>query len=119
MKRTKSRIIIPREVLLLEIERRCPDAACHARTRIGLTKDEARAYCGFECERCEQFWDDLLTERDVPEWWEELTITDLYAVRQNKPAGVEDTSEVVKRMSEDFRRRRGGGGAGSGQEDSF
>lgn len=116
MKQTRSRIVIPREVLLLEIERRCPDAACNARTSIGLTKDEARAYCGFECERCEQFWDDLLTERDVPEWWEELIITDLYTVRQNQPPGFAGTSEVVERMSEDFRRR---GGAGSGEEDSF
>ena len=116
MKQTRSRVVIPREVLLLEIERRCPDAACKARTRLGLTKDEARAYCGFECERCEQFWDDLLTERDVPEWWEELTITDLYGVREDKHKEVSETSEVVKRMSEDFRHHRR---AGSGEEDSF
>ena len=118
MKQTRSRVIIPREVLLLEIERRCPDAACNARTRIGLTKDEARAYCGFQCERCEQSWDDLLTERDVPEWWEELMITDLYAVRENKREEVEETSEVVKRMSEDFRRRRPPN-SGSQEEDTF
>jgi len=112
----RANIVIPRQVLLLEIERRCQDANCHARTRVGLTKDEARAYCGFECERCGQFWDDLLTERDVPEWWEELTITDLYTVRENKQAEPEDASEVVKRMSEDFRRARD---AGEGEEDSF
>ena len=83
----RSRIVIPREVLLIEIERRCRDAACNARTRVGLTKAEARAYCGFECERCGKEWDDALAERDAPEWWEELT-----------------ASEVVERMSEDYRR---------------
>jgi hypothetical protein len=116
MKQTRRRIVIPREVLLVEIERRCQDALCNARTRVGLTKDEARAYCGFKCERCEQFWTDALTERDVPEWWEELTITDLYAVRETQRDDVEDDGEVVKRMSEDFRRARR---AGDAEEDSF
>jgi hypothetical protein len=120
MKQTGSRVVIPREVLLVEIERRCRDSVCNARTRIGLTKSEARAYCGFECERCEQFWDDLLTERDVPEWWEELAITDLYAVRENRGDEPEETSEVVKRMSENFRRATGHAGSSeSGEEDSF
>jgi hypothetical protein len=100
----KSRIVIPREVLLVEIERRCPDAVCNARTRIGLTKEEAHAYCGFECERCGRTWDDALTERDVPEWWEELTITGLYTVRKNQRAELGEPGEVVTRMSESFRR---------------
>jgi hypothetical protein len=99
----KSRIVIPREVLLVEIERRCQDAECNARTRIGLTKEEARTYCGFECERCGRSWDDALTERDVPEWWEELTITDLYTVRETQSAEPDEPSEVVTRMSESFR----------------
>ena len=116
MKHTRSRIVIPRDVLLLEIERRCPDALCNARTRVGLTKDEARAYCGFECQRCGQFWDDLLTERDVPEWWEELTITGLYTVREHPSDAPVDAGEVVKRLSEDFRRVRRSRG---GEEDSF
>ncbi len=64
-------IIIPREVLLVEIERRCADAQCNARTRIGLTKEEALAYRGFECERCQRWHDDLLSERDLPERWKE------------------------------------------------
>jgi hypothetical protein len=102
----RSRIIIPREVLLVEIERRCQDAHCNARTRIGLTKEEARAYCGFECERCEQFWDDVLTERDAPDWWEELAITGLHALRGKSGDEADESSEVVKRMSEDFRRTR-------------
>jgi hypothetical protein len=99
----RNRIVIPRNVLLVEIERRCRDAQCNARTRVGLTKDEARAYCGFECERCGQFWDDLLAERDVPEWWEELMITDLYTVRENLSAGEDEPGEVVRRMSENYR----------------
>ena len=107
MKQTRSQIVIRRDVLLLEIERRCRDTQCNARARIGLTKDEARVYAGFECERCGQSWDDLLTERDVPEWWEELAITGLYAVRGNHGQQPEEPSEVVKRMSRDFRRSRG------------
>lgn len=99
----RSKILIPREVLLVEIERRCQHIQCNARTRVGLTKDEARLYCGFECERCGQFWDDLLTERDVPEWWEELTITGLYTVRETTHDGRGESSEVVKRMSENYR----------------
>ena len=102
MKRTRSRIVIPREVLLVEIERRCPEAQCNARTRIGLTRIEARAYAGFECERCGQSWDDLLTERDVPEWWEELAITDLTTLREHHHE-PDESSEVVKRMSESYR----------------
>ncbi|MDT5060650.1 MAG: hypothetical protein QOH63_1109 [Acidobacteriota bacterium] len=112
----RSRIIIPREVLLVEIERRCPDAECNARTRIGLTKEEARAYCGFECERCGRSWDDVLTERDVPEWWEELTITDLYSVRENKSAEPDEPGEVVTRMSESFRRTPEGAQDETGEE---
>jgi hypothetical protein len=98
------KITIPRELLLVEIERRCPDAECNWKTRIGLTKEEARAYCGFECERCGRSWDDVLTERDVPEWWEELAITDLYAVRAktDADAGTGEPGEVVTRMSESF-----------------
>jgi hypothetical protein len=109
----RSRIIIPREVLLVEIERRCRDAACNARTRVGLTKEEARAYCGFECERCGQVWDDVLTERDAPDWWEELTITGLHALRGN-PEDREsgESSEVLERMSEDYRRARRAGDTG-------
>lgn len=99
------KIAIPRQVLLVEIERRCPDAECNWKTRIGLTKEEARAYCGFECERCGRHWDDVLTERDVPEWWEELIITDLYTMRaqEDKAATTPDEPEVVTRMSESFR----------------
>lgn len=100
----RSRVIIPRALLLVEIERRCRDAECNAKTRIGLTKEEARAYCGFECERCGRSWDDALTERDVPEWWEELTITDLHGVREKRSHEPDEPGDVVTRMSESFRR---------------
>jgi hypothetical protein len=115
MQRTRSRILIPREVLLVEIERRCPEAQCNARTRIGLTKDEARVYSGFECERCGQFREDLLTERDVPEWWEELAITALSTMRENHHES-DESSEVVNRMSESYRAQER---AGNTEEDSF
>ncbi|HEX8846502.1 MAG TPA: hypothetical protein VF791_17780 [Pyrinomonadaceae bacterium] len=98
------KIGIQRDLLLVEIERRCPDAQCQARTRIGLTKEEARAYCGFECERCGRRFDDALAERDVPEWWEELTITGLHALRENQCVEATEPSEVVTRMSENYRR---------------
>jgi len=99
----RSKIIFPREVLLVEVERRCGDAACGARSRLGLTKEEARAYTGFECARCERWNADALGERDIPEWWEELKVTSLEGLR---PARVSDgasddgAGEVVARMSD-------------------
>ena len=69
---TRKRIVTPREVLLVEVERWCGDHACNARTRLSLTKAEARAYTGFECSRCERRNEDALTERDIPEWWDEF-----------------------------------------------
>ena len=66
------RIVTPRELLLVEVERWCGDHACNARTRLPLTKAEARDYTGFECPRCERWNEDALTERDIPEWWEGL-----------------------------------------------
>lgn len=106
MKRVRRNIAIRRDLLLVEIERRCQDAQCGARARIGLTKEEARAYRGFECERCERWHDDALTERDIPDWWEELAITALEGIRP-KPAEVADeTGEVIMRLSDAWRRAR-------------
>lgn len=98
-----SKIFIPREVLLVEVERRCQVADCAERNRIGLTKEEAQGYCGFECERCKGWNADLLTERDVPEWWEELAVTDLYAVRETLRSAPDEPGEVIKRMSDNYR----------------
>ena len=68
----RNRFILPREVLVVEVERRCQ--ACQARNFIGLTKEEAREFCGFECERCEGWSEAFLLERDAPEWWAELQL---------------------------------------------
>lgn len=100
--KTRWRILFPRDVLLVEIERRCRAALCHARARIGLTKEEARTYHGFTCERCERWHEDGLSERDIPEWWEELTITGLDGVRLQSVG--EEPGEVVTRLSEAWRR---------------
>jgi hypothetical protein len=99
-------IIIPREVLLIEIERRCRAPECNARVRVGLTKAEARLYCGFDCERCARHWDDLLSERDVPDWWEELAVTGLASLRekQNKNERHEH-AEAIKRLSDAYRNK--------------
>lgn len=79
MAKLKRKIDLPREVLLIEIERRC--AACDLKNRIGLTKDDARQFVGFKCEPCQHWNDDVLREHDVPEWWEELKITGLHGLR--------------------------------------
>lgn len=68
----QNRIIIPREVLLVEIDRRCSFAECDTRVLIGLTKAEAFDYSGFECQGCQRWTTDTLAERDVPDWWHEL-----------------------------------------------
>lgn len=120
---TKRRITFPREVLLVEIERRCGIAGCGARTRVGVTKEEARAYTGFECERCEGWNEDVLTERDIPDWWEELTITSLDALRPvkllNTGESTGETGEVVARLSDAWRHgREHGGDENSEDEDS-
>jgi hypothetical protein len=97
----KRRVVFPREVLLVEVERWCGDPLCNARTRVALTKADAREYAGFECARCGLWKDDALDERDIPDWWEELKITSLDGVRASN-AGAEGAcgeGEVVERMS--------------------
>ena len=94
------RIVTPREVLLVEVERWCGDHACNARTHLSLTKAEARAYTGFECSRCERRNEDALSERDIPEWWEELKVASLEGLRPPPGADTaDDAGEVVARMS--------------------
>ena len=97
----KSKVVFPREVLLVEVERWCGDHACNARTRLSLTKEEARAYTGFECVRCERWNDDALAERDIPEWWEELKVASLEGLRPAPVSGDDDEpAEVIWRMSD-------------------
>ncbi|MFL6255549.1 MAG: hypothetical protein ACJ74T_11095 [Pyrinomonadaceae bacterium] len=95
------RIVTPRTLLLVEVERWCSDHACNARTRLSLTKAEARAYTGFECSRCERWNEDALEERDIPEWWEELKLTSLEGLRPAPVAQTgDDPGEVVARLSD-------------------
>src|ERR687890_1286821 len=82
------RFVFPREVLLLEVERRCGEPVCGARVKLSLTKAQARAYTGFECERCARWFADALSERDIPEWWEELNVASL--------AGLKPAREITK-----------------------
>jgi len=63
---------IEKRILLIEIERRCSD--CNQRVFVGLTREEAMAYNGFECTSCECWNTDSLTRIDVPDWWDELSI---------------------------------------------
>jgi hypothetical protein len=65
-------IQIERRVLLLEIERRCRFAHCNQRVSVALTKSEALEYRGYDCPSCERWNDDVLTPRDVPDWWDEI-----------------------------------------------
>lgn len=66
------RIVIPRDVLLIEIDRHCCFPDCNARELIGLTKLEAKSYSGFTCTHCNRWNDDTLTEKDVSDWWDEI-----------------------------------------------
>ena len=104
-KKIRRRVVTPRELLLVEVERYCRDASCGALTRVGLTKSEARVYGEFTCARCERAWDDSLSDRDVPEWWEELQIPSLGASRAlcagERPE--EDDGGVVARLSDAWR----------------
>lgn len=62
-------MFIAREVLLVEIDRRCFFPDCNAKTLIGLTKQEACDYHGFECAACKRWIDDSLSDKDVPDEW--------------------------------------------------
>ena len=108
-KRIRRRVALPRELLLVEVERYCRDPSCGARNGVGLTKEEARVYTGFTCARCEREWDDALDERDIPEWWEELRVTSLEGLRPARAAAEALEAEgPVARMSEAWRARPDG-----------
>ena len=68
-KRPPQRFYFPREVLLVEVERRCHFPDCAARNLIGLTKAEAIEYRGFDCSKCERWNDDTLNPEALPESW--------------------------------------------------
>jgi hypothetical protein len=115
------RIVFPREVLLVEVERRCAGVACGARARLALTKEEARSYTGFECERCGRRNEDALGETDIPDWWEELKITALDGLRPVGPPGEgwrDETPDAVGRLSDAWGRLgrgKDGGEPGGGE----
>ena len=98
------RFVFPREVLLVEVERRCGELLCGARMKLSLTKEDARAYTGFECERCGRWYADALSEREIPEWWEELNVASL---RGLKPARVKPKGEGPKQMHGSARESKG------------
>jgi len=59
----------PRTVLLVEIERRCAFRDCNAKNQIGLTKQEAIEYRGFECSHCERWNEDRVKQSELPDSW--------------------------------------------------
>lgn len=98
-------LFFPRKLLLVEIDRRCGHADCGAKVRIGLTLEDARAFTGFDCERCERWTDGILTERDVPEWWDELVLTaGRVAANADRECETAESASVIDRLSESFRR---------------
>ena len=94
---------MPRQLLLVEVERHCRDAGCRARNAVGLTKEEARVYTSFTCERCEREWPDALDERDIPEWWEELKVASLAGLRPVAAGEAVETEGTVARLSAAWR----------------
>lgn len=102
--RKTARIELRRELLLIEIERRSSNGLCRARARIGLTKEEACLYRGFECERCGRRTKDALSQSDVPEWWEELS-NSASLNHASEPVAQEgyEPSEVILRINNAYR----------------
>lgn len=93
------RLVFPREVLLVEVERRCGEPVCGARVRLSLTKAQARAYTGFECERCGRWYADALAERDIPEWWEELNVASLRGLKPSRESLKPESESLPQRKS--------------------
>jgi hypothetical protein len=60
----RQRLHFPRTTLLVVIERRCTFPDCAAKNQIGLTKQEAIEYRGFECSQCERWNDDCATQSE-------------------------------------------------------
>lgn len=72
---SRTRFVFPKEVLLIQIDRRCEVSDCCVRAWLSLTKEEARVYSGFECERCGAWNDDVLESREIPTDWKVIAIT--------------------------------------------
>jgi len=64
------RFLFPREVLLVEIERRCSFPDCGSRNQVSLTKAEAIGYRGFRCDKCDRWNDDTVGPEELPASWE-------------------------------------------------
>jgi len=69
-RRPRQSFHFPRTPLLVEIERRCSFPDCAARNLIGLTKQEAIEYRGFDCNQCERWNDDGVKALELPDSWE-------------------------------------------------
>ena len=65
----KTKFFFPRSTLLVEIERRCSFPDCRAKNLVGLTRDEAIEYRGFDCTACERWNDDKVEGRELPDSW--------------------------------------------------
>ena len=74
MKKERATLFFPRDVLVIEIGRRCAGDECHARNLISLTKAEAIGYRGFNCSECETWNDDRVTQSEMPDSWNEESI---------------------------------------------
>jgi len=59
----------PRTTLLFEIERRCAFPDCDARNQIGLTKQEAIEYRGFDCFQYGRRNEDRVSQSELPDSW--------------------------------------------------
>jgi hypothetical protein len=74
MPREKTQFGFPREVLVIEIDRRCANDECRARNLVSLTKAEAIRYRGFNCSACERWHDDRLNQSEMPPSWNEKSV---------------------------------------------
>ena len=67
--RRKLSFRFPRATLLIEIDRRCAFPTCEARNQIGLTKQEAIEYRGFDCFQCKRWNEDRVNQSELPDSW--------------------------------------------------
>jgi hypothetical protein len=70
----RSTFYFPRDVLVIELDRRCAAGDCRARNQISLTKAEAIGFRCFNCSECESWNDDRLSQSEMPDSWNEESI---------------------------------------------